>query len=116
MGVKGLHDDVICTWVGRRTRWSVQAARSLHFFTIGEQKMLLGSLHALVWIRWTSAQVNRDLPLQDPRKANAIAKHAPIASRCTKLRWLWVPAPRQSAPTHRRARARLLSCVWQGTT
>ena len=56
--------------------WGAQTARSLHFFAIGEQRMPLDIIHALAWIKWASACVNRDLQLQDPRKAQAIADAA----------------------------------------
>ena len=56
--------------------WGAQTARSLHFFGIGEQKMPLGIIHALAWIKWAAAQVNSDLKLQDPLKARAITDAA----------------------------------------
>lgn len=56
--------------------WGAQTARSLHFFAIGEQRMPLDIIHAIAWIKWASACVNRDLQLQDPRKAQAIADAA----------------------------------------
>jgi len=56
--------------------WGAQTARSLHFFAIGEQKMPPGIIHALAWIKWAAAHVNRDLQLQDPHKAQAIADAA----------------------------------------
>ena len=56
--------------------WGAQTARSLHFFAIGEQRMPLGIIHALAWIKWAAAHVNRELTLQDPLKAQAIADAA----------------------------------------
>jgi fumarate hydratase, class II len=56
--------------------WGAQTARSLHFFAIGEQRMPLGIIHALAWIKWAAAHVNRELQLQDPLKAQAIADAA----------------------------------------
>lgn len=56
--------------------WGAQTARSLQFFAIGEQRMPPDILHALAWIKWASACVNRDLQLQDPHKAKAIASAA----------------------------------------
>lgn len=56
--------------------WGAQTARSLHFFAIGEQKMPLGIIHALAWIKWAAAHVNRDLQLQDPLKSHAISHAA----------------------------------------
>ncbi|WP_180127603.1 class II fumarate hydratase [Rhodoferax sp. BLA1] len=56
--------------------WGAQTARSLHFFAIGEQTMPLSIIHALAWIKWAAAHVNRDLQLQDPHKAQAIADAA----------------------------------------
>ncbi|MDR3369930.1 class II fumarate hydratase [Rhodoferax sp.] len=56
--------------------WGAQTARSLHFFAIGEQRMPPDIIHALAWIKWASANVNRYLQLQDPLKAQAIADAA----------------------------------------
>ncbi len=56
--------------------WGTQTARSLQFFAIGEQRMPPDIIHALAWIKWASAHVNRDLQLQDPLKAQAIASAA----------------------------------------
>ena len=61
--------------------WGAQTARSLHFFAIGEQKMPLGIIHALAWIKWAAAQVNRDLQLQEPLKAQAICHAAEQVAR-----------------------------------
>ena len=56
--------------------WGAQTARSLHFFAIGEQRMPLPLVHALAWIKWAAAGVNRDLQLLDADKAQAIADAA----------------------------------------
>lgn len=56
--------------------WGAQTARSLLFFAIGEQRMPMPVIHALAWIKWAAAQVNRDLQLLDPDKAQAIADAA----------------------------------------
>lgn len=53
--------------------WGAQTARSLQFFAIGEQRMPIDIIHALAWIKWAAACVNRDLQLQTPALANAIA-------------------------------------------
>jgi fumarate hydratase, class II len=56
--------------------WGAQTARSLHFFAIGEQRMPLDVIHALAWVKWAAAGVNRDLQLLDATKAQAIADAA----------------------------------------
>ena len=56
--------------------WGAQTARSLLFFAIGEQRMPPPVIHALAWIKWAAAQVNRDLLLLDAAKAQAIADAA----------------------------------------
>ncbi len=56
--------------------WGAQTARSLHFFAIGEQRMPLDIIHALAWIKWAAAGVNRDLQLQAPVMAQAISDAA----------------------------------------
>ncbi len=56
--------------------WGAQTARSLHFFAIGDQRMPLPLVHALAWIKWAAAGVNRDLQLLDADKAQAIAESA----------------------------------------
>jgi fumarate hydratase, class II len=56
--------------------WGAQTARSLNFFAIGEQRMPLPVIHALAWIKWAAAGVNRDLQLLDATKAQAIAHAA----------------------------------------
>jgi len=52
--------------------WGAQTARSLHFFAIGEARMPLAVIHALAWIKWAAAHVNRDLGLLEATKAHAI--------------------------------------------
>ncbi|WP_394757677.1 class II fumarate hydratase [Rhodoferax sp.] len=56
--------------------WGAQTARSLHFFAIGEQRMPLPVIHALAWIKWAAANVNRDLHLLDASRGQAIADAA----------------------------------------
>ena len=56
--------------------WGAQTARSLRFFAIGEQRMPLELIHALGWLKWAAACVNRDLGLLDSAKAQAIAAAA----------------------------------------
>lgn len=56
--------------------WGAQTARSLQFFAIGTQRMPLEVLHALAWIKWAAACVNRDLGLLAPARAGAIAQAA----------------------------------------
>jgi len=56
--------------------WGAQTARSLRFFAIGEQRMPLPVVHAIAWIKWAGANVNRDLNRLAPVKAEAIADAA----------------------------------------
>jgi len=56
--------------------WGAQTARSLRFFAIGEQRMPLPVIHALAWVKWAAANVNRDLNLLDAAKSQAIAAAA----------------------------------------
>ncbi len=56
--------------------WGAQTARSLRFFAIGEQRMPTAVIHALAWVKWAAACVNRDLLLLEAAKANAIADAA----------------------------------------
>ena len=56
--------------------WGAQTARSLHFFAIGEQRMPRELIHALAWVKWAAACVNRELGLIDATKAEAIASAA----------------------------------------
>ncbi len=53
--------------------WGVQTARSLHFFSIGTQRMPIEIIHALAHIKWAAATVNAQLGLLDPAKAEAIS-------------------------------------------
>lgn len=52
--------------------WGAQTARSLHFFAIGDARMPLAVIHALAWIKWAAAHVNRDLGLLEATKSHAI--------------------------------------------
>ncbi len=56
--------------------WGAQTARSLKFFAIGEQRMPLAIIHALAWVKWAAAQVNRELGLLAAKPADAIATAA----------------------------------------
>ncbi|MCV2356488.1 class II fumarate hydratase [Paucibacter sp. B2R-40] len=63
--------------------WGAQTARSLMFFKIGQagaqpygQRMPLAVIHALAWVKWAAALVNRDLGLLDATEALAIAAAA----------------------------------------
>ena len=56
--------------------WGAQTARSLRFFTIGEQRMPLPVIHALAWVKWAAAKVNGDLHLLGSAKSKAIAEAA----------------------------------------
>jgi fumarate hydratase, class II len=56
--------------------WGAQTARSLRYFAIGEQRMPIEIIHALAWIKWAAAGVNRELNLLDAAKAQAIAAAA----------------------------------------
>lgn len=56
--------------------WGAQTARSLRFFAIGDQCMPLEIIHALAWVKWASAKVNRELGLLDSQKALAIENAA----------------------------------------
>lgn len=59
--------------VPRDALWGAQTARSLHFFTIGQQRMPLAIIHAIAWVKWAAARVNCDLKLLEAQKARAIA-------------------------------------------
>ena len=52
--------------------WGAGTARSLHFFAIGAARMPLAVIHALAWVKWAAAHVNRDLGLLEAVKAQAI--------------------------------------------
>lgn len=56
--------------------WGAQTARSLRFFSIGDQRMPLEVIRALALAKWAAAQVNGELHLLDPVKARAIADAA----------------------------------------
>ena len=56
--------------------WGAQTERSLRFFAIGRQRMPLAIVQALAEIKRAAAEVNRDLGLLDPAKADAIAAAA----------------------------------------
>ncbi len=56
--------------------WGAQTARSLHFFAIGTQRLPIEVVHALAWVKWAAACVNRDLGVLDAAKAEAIAAAA----------------------------------------
>ena len=56
--------------------WGAQTARSLKFFAIGEQRMPLPIIHALAWVKWAAAQVNRELGLLPVDRAQAITTAA----------------------------------------
>ena len=53
--------------------WGAQTARSLAFFAIGTQRMPLEVIHAMAWVKWAAAVVNRELQQLDPEPAEAIA-------------------------------------------
>lgn len=52
--------------------WGAQTERSRRFFAIGEQRMPLGVIHAMALVKGLAAEVNRDLGLLPPPKAEAI--------------------------------------------
>jgi fumarate hydratase class II len=56
--------------------WGAQTARSLHFFAIGDQRMPLPLIHALAWVKWAAAVVNRELGLLPAERADVIASAA----------------------------------------
>ncbi len=56
--------------------WGAQTARSLQFFAIGEQRMPMEIIHALAYVKWAAACVNRDLGLIATEKADVIAAAA----------------------------------------
>ena len=56
--------------------WGAQTARSLRFFAIGEQRMPIEVVHALAWVKWAAACVNRELLLLPPAVGQAIADAA----------------------------------------
>ena len=56
--------------------WGAQTERSLRFFAIGEQRMPLEIVHALAQIKRAAAEVNGDLGLLPPERAQAVAAAA----------------------------------------
>jgi fumarate hydratase, class II len=56
--------------------WGPQTERSRRFFAIGRQRMPLAIVQALAEVKRAAAEVNRDLGLLDPAKADAIAAAA----------------------------------------
>jgi fumarate hydratase class II len=56
--------------------WGAQTARSLHFFAIGEQRMPAAIVHALAQVKRAAAEVNGELGLLPPDRAQAIAAAA----------------------------------------
>ncbi|MFI4928757.1 MAG: class II fumarate hydratase [Burkholderiales bacterium] len=56
--------------------WGAQTERSRRFFAIGQQRMPLAIIHALAEIKRAAAEVNRDLGLLEPAKADAVAAAA----------------------------------------
>ena len=56
--------------------WGAQTARSLQFFAIGEQRMPLPVIHAMAWVKWAAALVNRDLRGLPAARALAMAEAA----------------------------------------
>jgi fumarate hydratase class II len=52
--------------------WGAQTARSLRFFSIGEQHMPFAVIHALAWVKWAAAHVNRELGLLDGERAQCL--------------------------------------------
>ncbi len=56
--------------------WGAQTERSRHLFAIGQLKMPLEIVHALAQVKRAAAEVNRDLGLLDPARADAIAAAA----------------------------------------
>ncbi|HET9820310.1 MAG TPA: class II fumarate hydratase [Burkholderiaceae bacterium] len=56
--------------------WGAQTERSRRFFAIGATRMPIEIVHALAEVKRAAAEVNRDLGLLDPDKAEAIAHAA----------------------------------------
>ncbi|HEY6354694.1 MAG TPA: lyase family protein, partial [Burkholderiaceae bacterium] len=56
--------------------WGAQTERSRRFFAIGQQRMPIAIIHALAEIKRAAAEVNRDLGLLEPAKADAVAAAA----------------------------------------
>jgi len=62
--------------VSNNALWGAQTERSLHHFDISNEKMPLELLRALALIKRSAAQVNRQLGVLDPKKADAIVAAA----------------------------------------
>jgi fumarate hydratase class II len=56
--------------------WGAQTERSRRYFAIGQQRMPAAIIRALAEIKRAAAEVNRDLGLLDPDRADAIAAAA----------------------------------------
>ncbi len=56
--------------------WGAQTQRSLQFFAVSTEKMPTELIDALVRVKRAAAEVNRELGLLDPRKADAIVAAA----------------------------------------
>jgi fumarate hydratase, class II len=56
--------------------WGKQTELSLKFFEIGEQRMPIALIHAIAWVKWSAAEVNRDLGRLEIKTANAVAAAA----------------------------------------
>ena len=69
-------DSMGAVEVPQNALWGAQTARSLNFFAIGTQRMPLEVIHAMAWIKWAAAVVNRELLLLDAAPARAIAMAA----------------------------------------
>lgn len=52
--------------------WGAQTQRSLMNFAIGTEKMPINLIHAMAIVKLSAAQVNQELGLLDPQKAEAI--------------------------------------------
>jgi len=77
MGISMLESDSFgAIEVPANVLWGAQTARSLRYFAIGDQRMPLEVIHALAWVKWAAAAVNRDVGLLDADKAQAIAHAA----------------------------------------
>ena len=53
--------------------WGAQTERSRRFFAIGDRRMPIDLVHAMAEVKRAAAEVNRDLGLLGPSKADAIA-------------------------------------------
>jgi fumarate hydratase, class II len=52
--------------------WGAQTARSLRYFSIGNQRMPIEMVRAIALVKWAAAGVNADLGLIDPYQGAAI--------------------------------------------